>query len=91
MATITFYTRIQQAKQIIIEIPDLELFKQKAKELVQEEGSLNFWNLDDDLSEYCSWKYGKEYYEEENDDMYPELDKLGVIWNDEQLLVESEN
>jgi hypothetical protein len=90
MATIKFYARIQEAKQVIIEIPDLELFKQKAKDFVEEEGSLNFWNLDDELSEYCSWKYGKEYYEEENDGMYTEFDKLGIIWNDEQLLVEAD-
>ena len=90
MEKITFVQRVEKAQYITIEIPDVELFKQKTKEFVGEEGSLNFWNLEDDLSDYCKVVYGKEYSEEEHDGLFDELDKIGVIWNDEQLLVESE-
>jgi hypothetical protein len=90
MATITFRQHVQTVKYITVEIPDVELFKEKAKEFVEQEGTLNFWNLEDEFIDYCDVYFDSVDDEEDNDELYKEFDELGIIWNDEQLLADSE-
>ena len=89
MTTIQFRQIVETVKYITVEIPDLDLFKEEAKKLVENEGSLDIWNLEDELSDYCKVTYGEEWIEEDNDEFYEHMDDLNVIWNDELLLDES--
>jgi len=60
MTTVTFREYVKGYRDITIEIPDLDLFKQKVVEHIESEESLNYWDcesfdINDDGSHVCTF------------------------------------
>lgn len=96
MATVKFKQYVRAWREITIEISDMELFKEKVIEHVQEEGSLNHWDCEySTFEDCCSVEYGEfDWDDEDNDEFYEKMLELKVPTNDEEIeefLEESEN
>jgi hypothetical protein len=96
MTTVTFKQYVKAWREISIEISDLESFKEKVVEHIEQEENLNHWDCENsDFDNCCSVEYGEfDWEEEDNDEFYEQMLELKIPTNSEEVeefLVESNN
>jgi hypothetical protein len=94
MTKIKFTYREYVKKHVVLEIPNMELFKEKISEYVDEEGLLSPWTLEDEFSDVCDYKVVDEDVEEDLDGFLYAMDENQIPYDEESLqkyLVESES
>lgn len=95
MATVTFREYVKGYRDITIEIPDLEAFKQRVCEHIESEESLNYWDCDNELQDVCTVTIDELVETNEDcDEFFEKMLELKVPTCEEEVeefLVESEN
>lgn len=86
MATVTFREYVKGYRDITIEIPDLESFKQRVCEHIESEETLNYWDCDNELQDVCTVTVSEiEPVNEDYDEFYEKMLELKVPTNSEEV------
>lgn len=87
MKTITFKRYTKQVDLITFTIKDEETFKQKLMEHLQEEGSMCYWNIEEDEEAWgCSeLNYNTIDQDEDNDNFFEVMTEHGYPFDEEDI------
>lgn len=81
MKEIVFANYDRCSRNVTIKITDEKLFKQKVAEWIEQEGSLNYWNLEESHFQDCvemEYEEWQQEGEEDDDDFHIEMGRIGI-------------